>query len=98
MINSREPYEIDYSAIFQKAVEKNIALEINAQPERLDIADIYIKEGKKYGVKFIIGTDSHIAESFDYIIYGVGKARRGWAGKEDVINTYTEEKWIKWLK
>jgi len=98
MINSREPYEIDYSAIFQKAVEKNIALEINAQPERLDIADIYIKEGKKYGVKFIIGTDSHIAESFDYIIYGVGKARRGWAGKEDVINTYTEEKLIKWLK
>ncbi len=98
MINSREPYEVDYAAIFKKAVEKNIALEINAQPERLDITDIYIKEGKKYGVKFIIGTDSHIAESFDYIIYGVGKARRGWLSREDVINTYTVEKLKQWLK
>ncbi len=97
LINFREPYEIDYVSIFKKAVKKNIALEINAQPERLDIADIYIKEGKKYGVKFIIGTDSHIAESFDYIIYGVGKARRGWLEEKDVINTYTIEKLRHWL-
>ncbi|MCX8093276.1 MAG: DNA polymerase/3'-5' exonuclease PolX, partial [Candidatus Goldbacteria bacterium] len=98
MINIREPYEIDYIEIFKKAAKKKIALEINAQPERLDITDIYIKEALKYGVKFIIGTDSHVAESFDYIIYGVGKARRGWLEKEDVINTYTSEKLVKWLK
>ncbi|HPD18507.1 MAG TPA: PHP domain-containing protein, partial [Candidatus Goldiibacteriota bacterium] len=97
MINFREPYEIDYPAIFQKAAEKNVAIEINAQPERLDIADVYIKEAVKYGVKFTIGTDSHTCESFDYMIYGVGKARRGWLQKENVINTYTVDKLKKWM-
>lgn len=97
MINLREPYELDYISIFKKAAEKNIALEINAQPERLDIDDRYIKEGIKYGVKFTIGTDAHAYESFDFIIYGVGKARRGWAKKEDVINTYSLNKLKKWL-
>jgi len=98
MINMREPYELDYGAIFDKAAKNNIALEINAQPERLDISDIYIKEAIKYGVKFTIGTDAHIFESFDYIIYGVGKARRGWATKDDIINTYSVEKILKWMK
>lgn len=97
IINLREPYEVDYDAIFQKAAERNIALEINAQPERLDISDIYIKKGIKYGVKFIIGTDAHAYESLGFIIYGIGKARRGWAREKDVVNTYTLEKLKKWL-
>ncbi len=98
MINIREPYELDYTEIFKKAAKKKIALEINAQPERLDITDIYIKEAKKYGVKFSIGTDSHVSESFNYMIYGVGKARRGWLEAKDVINTYKTEKLLKWIR
>lgn len=98
LINFREPYDIDYERIFDAAVKNNIALEINANPERLDLRDVYIKEAVKKGVKLFIGTDAHNLQQLDYIIYGAGCARRGFARKEDILNTYPKEKFLKWLK
>ncbi len=98
LINFREPYEIDYERIFNAAIYYNKAIEINANPERLDLTDIYIKEALKKGVKLFIGTDAHNLSQLDYMFYGIGCARRGFAKKEDILNTYYLEKFLKWIK
>jgi DNA polymerase (family 10) len=98
LINFREPYEIDYEKIFLEAAKKNKAIEINANPERLDLMDIYIPDAIKKGVKLIIGTDAHNCGQFNYMLYGVGIARRGFAKKEDILNTWNLDKLLKWLK
>jgi len=98
LINFREPYEIDYEKIFLEAAKKNKAIEINANPERLDLMDIYIPDAIKKGVKLIIGTDAHNCGQFNYMLYGVGIARRGFAKKEDILNTCNLDKLLKWLK
>jgi len=85
-IGVTDGYDLDMEKIFEKAAETNTALEINAYPKRLDLKDIYIKKAKEYGVKFIIGTDSHNVEEMDNFIFGVYNARRGWAEKKDILN------------
>ena len=68
-------------------VEHDVALEINAQPLRLDLSDKYIRAAKELGAKFVINTDSHNTITPEYIEYGVKMARRGWLTKDDVLNT-----------
>ncbi len=98
MINEREAYEVDYEKIFDRAIKTNTAIEINSQPVRLDLKDIYVREAVKMGVKLAINTDAHRAEQFKYMFYGIGVARRGWAKKEDVINTMQLKDLIKWME
>ena len=62
-------------------------LEINAQPERLDLNDLHAQAAKQAGVKLAVSTDAHSANSFDYIRFGIDQARRGWLTADDVINT-----------
>ncbi len=87
MIGMREPMELDMERILAKAKEYNIHMEINAQPERLDLTDIHAKMAKEMGVKMAINTDSHNLFSLHYMEYGVNQARRGWCEKIDIINT-----------
>ncbi len=87
LINEREPYEIDMEKIMKKAKESNCILEINSQPSRLDLNDIYCKIAKEMGIKFAISTDSHNTSGYDYMRYGIGQAKRGWIEANDVINT-----------
>lgn len=87
LLGEREAYDADWEKIYKFCTEKNIFVEINAHPIRLDIPDMMAKEAKKYGVKFIIGTDSHSLESFDFMRFGVAVARRGWLAKKDIVNT-----------
>jgi len=87
LIGRREPFDLDMDKIFEKAVETNTYLEINAFPDRLDLNDVNCKRGKEYGVKFVINTDAHSIIHLPYIKYGVATARRGWLERKDVINT-----------
>lgn len=87
LINEREPYDVDMELIMKKAKENNCILEINAQPSRLDLNDIYCKTAKDMGLKFAISTDSHNISTYNYMRYGIGQARRGWIEADDVINT-----------
>ena len=87
MIGVREPIALDMETILAKAKEYNIHMEINAQPERLDLTDIHAKMAKEMGVKMAINTDSHNLFSLHYMEYGVNQARRGWCEKIDIINT-----------
>ena len=97
MIGHREPLPLDMSALFQKAVDTNTALEINSFPDRLDLTDYHVKQAKEYGVRFFIDTDAHAPHHLQYIKYGVATARRGWLEKKDVINTLPLTKLERYL-
>ncbi len=87
VIGHRDAYEIDMDEIIKAAKGEGVVLEINAQPERLDLNDVLAKTAKENGNLFVISTDSHDVESLNFMEYGINQARRGWVEKEDVINT-----------
>ncbi len=98
LLGQRQGYEIDLDRIIKKAKEKNIALEVNASPQRLDLNGPNVKRVVTAGVKLSINTDSHAKEQMLFMRLGIGTARRGWARKEDVINTMSYKELMKWLK
>ncbi|MBN1226811.1 MAG: DNA polymerase/3'-5' exonuclease PolX [Deltaproteobacteria bacterium] len=98
LINERRPYEVDLERIIKAAKERGCFIEINAHPDRLDLTDIYCKMAKDMGVKIAISTDAHSLKHFDYLRFGIGQARRGWLGPEDVLNTRNLEDLKKLLQ
>jgi len=95
LIQRRDGYLIDFDKILKTAKETGTILEINAHPIRLDLNDKNILKAKKAGVKMIINSDSHHIDQMSLMEYGVGQARRGWAEKKDVVNTWPLERLIK---
>ncbi|MCL4316261.1 MAG: DNA polymerase/3'-5' exonuclease PolX [Gammaproteobacteria bacterium] len=87
LIEQREPYDVDMTRLIRHARERGCFLEVNAQPDRLDLLDIYIQMAKEEGVLLAVNSDAHSAHQFDYLSFGVGQARRGWLEKNDVLNT-----------
>lgn len=87
IINARKGYELDLEKLFKKSNETNVILEINAQPERLDLKDIDVKAAVENKCKLIISTDAHNTNSLNYMKFGIATARRGWAEKKDIVNT-----------
>lgn len=98
ILQRRDEYQIDFDKILRVAKETGTTLEINAFPERLDLNDQNIRRAKVAGVKMIINTDSHQKDQLRFIEFGIAQARRGWAEKEDIINTQPLEKLLKSLK
>lgn len=98
LLGRREPYPLDVSRILEVAAQTGTALEINASPDRLDLKDVFIKEGKKLGVRFAINSDAHNVHYLDDMRYGVVTARRGWLESEDIINTMPLPELKKWLR
>lgn len=92
LINRRAEMEFDMEKVIEACVQNKVALEINSSPDRLDLADKYIRIGKDKGAKFVINTDSHSPGSPDFIKFGVGMARRGWLTKSDVLNAQSFSK------
>ena len=88
VIMKREPIKLDMEKVLDAAKENNVFMEINAYPERLDLNDVNVKLAVERGVKISIGTDAHTISHMKYLELGTAVARRGWAKKEDVINTY----------
>jgi len=87
MINEREPYDLDMERLIEAAKGNKCALELNAQPDRLDLRDIYCRMAKEAGVPIVISTDAHSTEELDFMRFGVLQARRGWLESGDVLNT-----------
>jgi len=96
IIGRRKPYEIDLSRVIERASDTGTALECNASPYRLDLDDVYIRESMKTGVKISIGTDSHGAEEFEHMRFGVSVMRRGWGTPKGVLNTYSLSDLLEW--
>jgi len=98
LLLGRDGYDFDFEAVCKKGKEKNICLELNAYPERLDLNGEMAKLAKSFGCKFSIGTDAHSINQLRYLKYGVFMARRGWLEKKDVINTYPYDKLVQFLE
>jgi DNA polymerase (family 10) len=86
-LDKRPPYDIDMERVLDAAAEHGCCVEINAQPERLDMHDIHARMAKERGVTVAISTDAHTIAEFDYLRFGVDQARRGWLEAGDVLNT-----------
>ena len=78
--------------------ERDIALEINSAPQRLDLPDNMVKQAIDMGCRVIIGTDSHSSDGLSLMKYGVAVARRGWCTKKNVVNTLPLIEFEKWMK
>lgn len=87
ILDKRKGYELDWDKIFDFCKKNNKFLEINSYPRRLDLPGPLIRQAIKTGVKLIINTDSHAVSQMDFMEYGVNIARRGWATKNDIINS-----------
>ena len=98
LLNQRLGYELDWGKIFKFCKDNNKALEINAWPTRLDLSDQMIRQAVSQKVKMIINTDSHASYQMGNMKYGVAMARRGWAEKDDILNTLEYNKFMKWVK
>jgi DNA polymerase (family 10) len=97
LINSREGYGYDFEEVLDAAYEEDVALELNANPRRLDIRDTQVRRCVERGVPVAVNTDAHTPSELGYIEYGVATARRGWAEKDDILNTWTAEELEDWL-
>jgi DNA polymerase (family 10) len=94
----REGYDLEWEKIFELCKKNNIALEINAWPERLDLSDGLVREAVKNEIKLAINTDSHAVEQMLNMMYGVSVARRGWATKKDIINSLNYVEFKRWIE
>ena len=83
----REGYDFDFDAILRAAAKHNVAMELNAYPDRLDLSDRHLKMAKERGVKVVINTDSHHTSHLEKMRFGVVQARRAWLTTKDVLNT-----------
>jgi DNA polymerase (family 10) len=98
VIFKREGYQLDLPKIFKAAKETKTALEINAFLDRLDLKDADIRQAIKAGVKLVISTDAHSSNHFSMMELGIAQARRGWAGKKDILNTQPLPKFLGYFK
>jgi DNA polymerase (family X) len=87
IIGKREPLVVDLDRIVGACIDNDVWLEINAQPDRLDLPDIHCRRARDAGAQFAISTDAHSAEGLGVMPLGVTVARRGWLRKADVLNT-----------
>jgi len=97
LIGTREPYPLDIERVIEHARDTGCILELNAQPDRLDLDDGHCKMARDSGVRLSIGTDAHAEAHLDFMRYGVDQARRGWVEAADVVNTLELDKLRKAL-
>ncbi|HSB65524.1 MAG TPA: DNA polymerase/3'-5' exonuclease PolX [Anaerolineales bacterium] len=98
LLPDREGADLDMEAVLAAAAETGVVMEINAHPARLDLEDIHAKRAIELGIKLSINTDAHSAEDMDLMHFGVSTARRAWVEADQVINTWSVSKVLKWLK
>ncbi len=97
LINKRAEMEFDMEKIIEACVQNKVALEINSNPNRLDLTDKYLKIAKAKGAKFVIDTDAHNMDHPAYMKFGIGMARRGWLTKQDVLNARDFAEFDSWF-
>lgn len=98
LLETRDAYDVDMPRIIRHARERGCYLELNAQPDRLDLLDTYCHMAKAEGVLISVNSDAHSVNDFDNLEYGIGQARRGWLEKEDILNTRSFSQLRKLLK
>jgi DNA polymerase (family X) len=87
LLLSREPYAINVEAVLEKAADVGVAVELNADPHRLDLDWRYCRQAKELGVKIEIGPDAHSTAGLDNVHFGIGMARKAWLEAGEILNT-----------
>jgi DNA polymerase (family 10) len=98
LIGRRDPADLDVEAVLEIAAAENVALEINANPERLDLHDVHARRAIELGCTLAITTDAHNAEHLDFRRFGVGIARRAWAESINILNAQHDQSVSDWLQ
>jgi DNA polymerase (family X) len=98
LIPNREPADLDMDAVFAAAQKSGIALEINANPHRLDLEAQYARRAAELGIPICIDSDAHRENEMDLLNYGILTARRGWVQASSVINTWPLERFLDWVQ
>jgi len=94
-IGKRGPRDVDVERVVEKALETGCVLELNGQPDRLDLRDVHARAAKEAGLKLVVSSDAHRISAQGYVELAVGQARRGWLTKDDLVNTRT---WAQFRK
>jgi len=97
LLLQREGVDANWDEVMKLAKERDIALEINAYPDRLDLPDTLVRDAAERDLKFCIDTDAHEVQQMRLIPYGISVARRGWAEKRQVVNTKSVKEFSSWL-
>ena len=88
-IGKRAPAEVDLERVIEKALETGTFLELNSQPDRLDLSDLHARAAREAGLKLVLDSDAHRVAALDYVELGVGQARRAGLTPGDIVNTRT---------
>ncbi|HET7042619.1 MAG TPA: PHP domain-containing protein [Gemmatimonadales bacterium] len=94
LLLSREAYELDQERIFEVAGQRGVAIEINADPNRLDLDWRVLPAARKAGVRISLGADAHNLAGIGNMEYGVGIARKGWLTKDEVLNCLSADEFL----
>ena len=97
-LSRREPMEIDIERVVEKALETGTFLEINSQPDRLDLSDVNARLAGEAGVKIVVSSDAHQVKALDYVDFGIAQARRAWLTADQIANTRTWAQLRKLMK
>ena len=97
IIGRRDAIRMDLGRVLEAAREAEAAMEINSFPDRLDLRDAHCRMAKESGVRLAVGTDAHSVRHLDYLRLGIITARRGWLGKDDLVNTKTSAELLSWI-
>jgi len=98
LIGEREPYAVDIDAVLRTARQHDKAVEINCQPDRLDLDDVHARRAHELDVLVAVSTDTHMLDHLGLMELGVATARRGWTETRRVVNTWPAAKLLGWLR
>jgi DNA polymerase (family 10) len=94
LLLSRDPYGVDLDAVIEKAIATGVALEINADPHRLDLDWRVVRRARAQGATISIGADAHSVAGIGNVQFGVDMARKGWLGPDDILNTRSADEFL----
>jgi DNA polymerase (family 10) len=98
LIGQREGVDLDVEAVVTEASRSGTALEINGQPQRMEVTDVLCRMVRETGARVTIGTDAHVMQNLDFMVLGVSVARRGWLGRDQVLNTLDGDELLRYLR
>ena len=98
LLNRREPYPVDMEAVLQSALEHEVAVELNANPRRLDLHDRHLFRARELGVDVVVNTDAHRVSQLAFMEAGLEQGRRGWLEAADIVNCRGLEDFERWLE
>ena len=98
LILERTAYSVNVEEVLEAARALGVIIEINAQPDRLDLGDTHARLAKEMGVKLVISSDAHSVSQLGVMKYGVFTARRAWCESADIVNTYPADRFLEALR